>query len=171
MSDKLIVVGRHFCYFVTFKCSCTFSPCYVAVVMMIASVLLGLATLRAARTLHIRLIGDVLRLPMVFFDTTPTGRLLNRFSKDVDVLDNTLPFILRGWITTLLQVFFFFFFFFEKCFQHLVNFSRASHFYVVMKKKGLHQKRCLSTRRIHSYIILGNSRKWTSKKMREKMLK
>ena len=81
-------------------------PCCIAVVMMIASVLLGLATLRAARTLHIRLIGDVLRLPMVFFDTTPTGRLLNRFSKDVDVLDNTLPFILRGWITTLLQVLF-----------------------------------------------------------------
>ncbi len=71
---------------------------------MVASVLLALASLRASSVLHIRLIGDVLRLPMVFFDTTPTGRLLNRFSKDVDVLDNTLPFVIRGWITTLLQV-------------------------------------------------------------------
>jgi ATP-binding cassette, subfamily C (CFTR/MRP), member 1 len=88
---------------------------YIAVVMMVASVLLGLATLRAARTLHIRLIGDILRLPMVFFDTTPSGRLLNRFSKDVDVLDNTLPFILRGWITTSLQVLFVF-----ENFPHLV---------------------------------------------------
>ncbi|XP_045027308.1 multidrug resistance-associated protein 1 isoform X2 [Daphnia magna] len=75
-----------------------------AILVMLASVLLGLASLRAARTLHIRLIGDVLRLPMVFFDTTPTGRLLNRFSKDVDVLDNTLPFVMRSWIATLLQV-------------------------------------------------------------------
>lgn len=73
---------------------------------MMASVLLALSSLRAASVLHIRLIGDVLRLPMVFFDTTPVGRLLNRFSKDVDVLDNTLPFVIRGWITTLLQVFF-----------------------------------------------------------------
>lgn len=71
---------------------------------MLASVLLALSSLRAASVLHVRLISDVLRLPMVFFDTTPLGRLLNRFSKDVDVLDNTLPFVIRGWITTLLQV-------------------------------------------------------------------
>ena len=72
--------------------------------VMMASVLLALASLRASSALHIRLIGDVLRLPMVFFDTTPVGRLLNRFSKDVDVLDNTLPFVFRSWIVTFLQV-------------------------------------------------------------------
>lgn len=77
---------------------------YIAAVVMLASVLLALSSLRAASVLHVRLISDVLRLPMVFFDTTPLGRLLNRFSKDVDVLDNTLPFVIRGWITTLLQV-------------------------------------------------------------------
>lgn len=87
-----------------FHRSCMFWHCCTAILVMLASVLLGLASLRAARTLHIRLIGDVLRLPMVFFDTTPTGRLLNRFSKDVDVLDNTLPFVMRSWIATLLQV-------------------------------------------------------------------
>ena len=31
-------------------------------------------------------------------------RILNRFSKDVDVLDTTMPMILRGWITCLLGV-------------------------------------------------------------------
>lgn len=32
------------------------------------------------------------------FDTTPLGRILNRFSKDVDVVDNILPQVIRSWI-------------------------------------------------------------------------
>jgi len=78
---------------------------------MCASVMFALSMLKAAARLHLQLVQYVLRLPMAFFDTTPVGRLLNRFSKDVDALDNTLPFILRGWITTLLQVQFIFLFF------------------------------------------------------------
>lgn len=31
------------------------------------------------------------RVPLVFMDVTPTGRIISRFSKDIDVLDNTLP--------------------------------------------------------------------------------
>nr|QST14986.1 ABCC1-2 protein [Diaphanosoma celebensis] len=72
--------------------------------VMVASVMLALCTLKASLVLHSALIRSVLRLPMAFFDTTPAGRFLNRFSKDVDAIDNTLPFILRGWITTLLAV-------------------------------------------------------------------
>lgn len=37
----------------------------------------------AARKFHERLVKAVLHSPIRFFDTTPIGRIINRFSKDV----------------------------------------------------------------------------------------
>lgn len=48
--------------------------------------------------MHLILLSYVFRWPMELFDTTPTGRVMNRFSKDVDVVDNVLPQVLRSWI-------------------------------------------------------------------------
>lgn len=50
-----------------------------------------LACWRAAKVLHAGLLENVLRTPLQFFDVTPIGRILSRFSKDVDVLDTSLP--------------------------------------------------------------------------------
>ncbi len=47
--------------------------------------------LKAASVLHDGMLGGVVRSPMSFFDTTPAGRVLNRFSKDQDTLDSSLP--------------------------------------------------------------------------------
>ena len=41
----------------------------------------------ASGTMHARLLGHVLLLPMSFFDSQPLGRLLNRFAKDTEVVD------------------------------------------------------------------------------------
>ncbi|XP_027870979.1 multidrug resistance-associated protein 9 isoform X1 [Xiphophorus couchianus] len=48
-------------------------------------------TLRAACKLHDSMFRKILASPMSFFDTTPTGRILNRFAKDQEELDSVLP--------------------------------------------------------------------------------
>lgn len=49
-------------------------------------------TLKASSQLHDKVFYKVSRATMAFFDTTPTGRILNRFSKDLDEIDIHLPF-------------------------------------------------------------------------------
>lgn len=48
-------------------------------------------TLHASQSLHDRIFASVMRAKISWFDTQPTGRLLSRFTGDVDVVDNTLP--------------------------------------------------------------------------------
>lgn len=45
---------------------------------------------RAAITIHNQLLSTVLRSTVRFFDTTPLGRIINRFSKDIETIDGSL---------------------------------------------------------------------------------
>ncbi|XP_068209834.1 multidrug resistance-associated protein 1-like isoform X2 [Palaemon carinicauda] len=61
-------------------------------------------TLKAAEKIHHELLHNVLHLPMSFFDTNPSGRIMNRMSKDMDALDSLLPNVINGSMSCFAQV-------------------------------------------------------------------
>ena len=54
--------------------------------------IIELGVIGASRKLHLNLLERVLQLPMHFFDSTPVGRIINRFSKDIDTIDEDVGF-------------------------------------------------------------------------------
>lgn len=60
--------------------------------------------LRASKILFTELLNVVMQAPMSFFDTTPTGRIINRFSKDIFTLDEQLVSTMRSYLATVSNV-------------------------------------------------------------------
>lgn len=56
------------------------------------------------QVLHDRLLNKVLSLPMSFFDTQPSGRLCNRFTRDVEATDVSLQGTIGSFMTCLSSV-------------------------------------------------------------------
>ncbi|XP_017314285.1 ATP-binding cassette sub-family C member 12 isoform X2 [Ictalurus punctatus] len=78
------------------------------VAMVVLSALKGYTftkvTLHASSKLHDTMFRRILASPMSFFDTTPTGRMVNRFSKDQDEIDAVLPFNMENFLQFCLMV-------------------------------------------------------------------
>jgi ABC-type multidrug transport system fused ATPase/permease subunit len=55
---------------------------FAVVCVLLKGIVLAYGSLNAAEAFHERVLKTVLYAPMSFFDTTPIGRILNRFSKD-----------------------------------------------------------------------------------------
>jgi ATP-binding cassette subfamily C (CFTR/MRP) protein 10 len=51
--------------------------------------------IESARKLHQSLLNSLLQCSISFFDITPSGRILNRFSSDTWSVDDSLPFIMN----------------------------------------------------------------------------
>mmetsp|Transcript_9780 Transcript_9780/g.14754 ORF Transcript_9780/g.14754 Transcript_9780/m.14754 type:complete len:854 (+) Transcript_9780:3062-5623(+) len=68
------------------------------------ALLLAWGCINAARRIHNRTLRSVFRAPVSFFDTTPAGRILNRFSKDQAAIDSTLPQSISSLIGCLMSV-------------------------------------------------------------------
>ncbi|XP_049538588.1 multidrug resistance-associated protein 1 isoform X12 [Anopheles darlingi] len=75
------------------------------VISLYLSVLtLVVGSIEATRILHRRLLEGILRSGMTFFDTTPRGRIIARFSNDINTLDYSLPMNIKNFIPTVLRV-------------------------------------------------------------------
>ena len=58
---------------------------------MIRAVIFFSVSLRSSQNLHSRLVTCLLKAPVLFFNTNPAGRILNRCSKDISCMDELLP--------------------------------------------------------------------------------
>uniref|UniRef100_A0A674BQ19 ATP binding cassette subfamily C member 2 n=1 Tax=Salmo trutta TaxID=8032 RepID=A0A674BQ19_SALTR len=72
--------------------------------VFMGTLLLANGSINASRILHSRLLNNILRVPMMFFDTTPSGRVVNRFAKDIFTVDEAIPQSFRSWIMCFLGV-------------------------------------------------------------------
>ncbi|KAG0320751.1 hypothetical protein BG000_003456 [Podila horticola] len=68
----------------------------IVLVYMIFDVLINYVSevicgIQGSTVLFNGLLNHIFRLPMSFFDTTPMGRIINRFSSDIDAIDERLP--------------------------------------------------------------------------------
>ena len=62
-----------------------------AIATCLVSLITAIGGLNASTKLHDSMLMSVLRAPMSFFDTNPKGRIVNRFAKDIDYVDTSIP--------------------------------------------------------------------------------
>ncbi|XP_065532787.1 multidrug resistance-associated protein 1-like isoform X4 [Lathamus discolor] len=61
-------------------------------------------SLSASRALHHQLLDNVLHLPLQRFETDPVGQIINRFTKDLFIVDSRFHYYLRTWLNCTLDV-------------------------------------------------------------------
>lgn len=82
---------------------------YIFTGIIVATVLITLCrtflffnvAMRASKNLHNKMFHGISRASMYFFNTNPSGRILNRFSKDMGQVDEILP----GVMVDVIQIF------------------------------------------------------------------
>jgi len=77
-----------------------------SVTMYMRSFLTMKVGVRASKTIHQAMLKSVFSAPISFFSSTPSGQLLTRFGKELEVVDRSLPDGIGSVMYCFLQVFF-----------------------------------------------------------------
>lgn len=60
--------------------------------------------IKASKSLHEKLLISVLRANLRFFETTPIGRIVNRFTKDIEATEDSIPYSIKSLIECSLSL-------------------------------------------------------------------
>ncbi|XP_037284166.2 ATP-binding cassette sub-family C member 9-like isoform X2 [Rhipicephalus microplus] len=64
---------------------------FCIVLSLVTNISAQLVSLRSVKVFHNNMIDNIVQCPMRFFDSNPIGRIINRFSSDMGVIDKKLP--------------------------------------------------------------------------------
>ncbi|KAL3804273.1 hypothetical protein ACHAW5_005871 [Stephanodiscus triporus] len=78
----------------------------VSVSMYYRSYLTMRVGVRASNDIHRKMLKSVFKAPLSFFSSTPSGQLLTRFGKELDVVDRSLPDGIASVLYCSFQIFF-----------------------------------------------------------------
>lgn len=81
-----------------------FSVLFAGIVSLFVGLIPELACAMAAMKMHQKMLYGIIRAPMSFFDTTPTGRVLARFSGDIEDVESDLAPDLLGIVDCIFEV-------------------------------------------------------------------
>ncbi|KAM7362920.1 CF transmembrane conductance regulator isoform 2-T6 [Cochliomyia hominivorax] len=91
----------------TYECLYIYGALIIGVVIMTTfrGFLFFKICMHASKVLHDRMFCSILNATMRFFDQNPSGRILNRFSKDMGAIDEFLPKAMMDFIQIALVMF------------------------------------------------------------------
>ncbi|XP_072031468.1 ATP-binding cassette sub-family C member 9-like [Amphiura filiformis] len=85
--------------YIGFACACLVMSIFFNTSMLFS-------TWNAAKDVYLRMLRNIVKAPNRFFDTTPIGRILNRFSSDTQIIDTKIIFTL-GMLFNFISTFVF----------------------------------------------------------------
>jgi ATP-binding cassette subfamily C (CFTR/MRP) protein 4 len=77
---------------------------FLIIIALTCSLLFFRFCMITSTNLHNKMFTKIVRAPMRFFNTNPSGRILNRFSRDIGLIDESLPLSLMDTIEIALNV-------------------------------------------------------------------
>ena len=60
--------------------------------------------IKATKLLHDKLLISVLKSTLRFFESTPTGRIVNRFTKDLEATEDSIPQSCKSLIDCIMNL-------------------------------------------------------------------